>query len=215
MDSARGVAAIVVCCRNSLCNSSCDAIVCSRVHQNRASLFASDFYRRRGYRRESRSEDHFYPFSSQKRSRFASDFLRRGNRTSWGLKKSRDFSGSGKNRRCNRRESRDFGALRFAVVEQLLYYFCCFECNSSFAIVRVKGGSKHVSSVSCHNKYCNRTPCRFHPFSKHPKKSWQAPKSTRKRNTPENASNRPFPESAISGVFAFSGVLATLSFRGE
>ena len=26
VDSARGVAAIVVCCRNSLCNSSCDAI---------------------------------------------------------------------------------------------------------------------------------------------------------------------------------------------
>ena len=26
--------------------------------------FASDFYRRRGYRREFRSEDHFYPFSS-------------------------------------------------------------------------------------------------------------------------------------------------------
>ena len=27
MDSARGVAAIVVFCRNSSCNSSCDAIV--------------------------------------------------------------------------------------------------------------------------------------------------------------------------------------------
>ena len=26
VDSARGVAAIVVCCRNSSCNSSCDAI---------------------------------------------------------------------------------------------------------------------------------------------------------------------------------------------
>ena len=64
-----------------------------RVHQNRASPFASDFYRRRGYRRELRSEDHFYPFSSQKRSRFASDFLRRGNRASWGLKKARDFFG--------------------------------------------------------------------------------------------------------------------------
>ena len=49
-------------------------------HQNRASPFASDFYRRRGYRKEFRSEDHFYPFSSQKKSRFASDFLRRGNR---------------------------------------------------------------------------------------------------------------------------------------
>ena len=79
--------------------------------QNRASLFASDFYRRRGYRREFRSEDHFYQYSSQKKSRFASDFLRRGNRAPWALKKSRDFSGSGKNRSRNRRESRDFGAL--------------------------------------------------------------------------------------------------------
>ena len=50
------------------------------MHQNRASPFASDFYRRRGYRKEFRSEDHFYPFSSQKKSRLASDFLRRGNR---------------------------------------------------------------------------------------------------------------------------------------
>ena len=82
------------------------------MHQNRASLFASNFYRRRGYRKEVRSEGHFYPFSSQKKSRFASDFLRRGNRASWGLKTSRDFSGSGKNRRRNCRESRDFGALR-------------------------------------------------------------------------------------------------------
>ena len=88
------------------------------VHQNRASPFASDFYRRRGYRREFRSEDHCYQFSSQKKSRFASGFLRRGNRASWGLKKSRDFSGSGKNRRRNRRESRDFGALRLAGILQ-------------------------------------------------------------------------------------------------
>ena len=51
-------------------------------------------------------------FSSQEKSRFASDFLRRGNRASWGPKTSRDFSGSGKNRRRSRRESRDFGALR-------------------------------------------------------------------------------------------------------
>ena len=61
------------------------------MHQNRASPFASDFCRRRGYRREFRSEDHFYPFYSQKKSRIASDFLRRGNRASWGLKRSRDF----------------------------------------------------------------------------------------------------------------------------
>ena len=100
------------------------------MHQNRASLFASDFYRRRGYRREFRSEDHFYPFSSQKKSRFASDFLRRGNRASWGLKKSRDFLGSGKNRRRSRRESLDFGALRCrcAACESLL------QCHEHVAV---------------------------------------------------------------------------------
>ena len=39
-------------------------------HQNRASPFASDFDRRRGCRKEFRSEDHFaYPFSSQKKNR--------------------------------------------------------------------------------------------------------------------------------------------------
>ena len=53
----------------------------------------------------------FTRFHRRKNSRFASDFLRRGNRACWGLKKSRDFFGSGKNRRRNRRESRDFGAL--------------------------------------------------------------------------------------------------------
>ena len=56
----------------------------------------------------------------------------------------------------------------FAMVEKLLHSLCCFECNSSFTIVRVKGSSKHVSSVGCRGKYCDRTPCRFHPFSKHP-----------------------------------------------
>ena len=60
------------------------------MHQNRASPFASDFYRRRGYRREFRSEDHFYPFSSQKKSRFASDFLlRRGKIAHLGASKNR------------------------------------------------------------------------------------------------------------------------------
>ena len=33
----------------------------------------------------------------------------------------------------------------------------------------VKGCSKHVSSVVAAAKYCSVTPCRFHPFSKHPK----------------------------------------------
>ena len=67
------------------------------------------------YRMEFRSEDHFPRFHRRKKSRFASDFLCRGDRESWGLKnfRSRDFSGSGRNRRRNRRESRDFGALSF------------------------------------------------------------------------------------------------------
>ena len=91
-------------------------LIVSWVHQNRASPFASDFRRRGGYRREFRSEDHFYPFHSQKKSRFASGFLRRGNRASWGLKKSRDFLGSGQNRRRSRRESRDFSALRSCLI---------------------------------------------------------------------------------------------------
>ena len=79
--------------------------------------FASDFYRRRGYRREFRSEGDFHPLnlSLQKKLRFASDFLRRGNRAYLGASKNRDFWGSGKNRRCNRRESRDFSALSFCV----------------------------------------------------------------------------------------------------
>ena len=54
------------------------------------------------------------------------------------------------------------------MVEELLHYFCCFECNSLFAIGCVKGCSKHVSSVVAAAKYCSPTPCRFHPFSKHP-----------------------------------------------
>ena len=84
-----------------------------RMHQNRTSPSAGDFFRRRGYREEFRNEAHFYLFSSRRRkTRFASDFLRRGNRASWGLQNSCDFAGRGRNRRRNRRESRDFGALR-------------------------------------------------------------------------------------------------------
>ena len=55
------------------------------------------------------------------------------------------------------------------MVEELLHYFCCFECNRLFAIRCVKGCSKHVSSVVAAARYCNLTPCRFHPFSKHPR----------------------------------------------
>ena len=108
-----------------LCYAACldQFLTCTRtwVHQNRASPFASDFYRRRGYRREFRSEDHVCPFSSQNKSHFASDFLRRVNRAPWGFKKSRDFSGSGKKRRRNRTESRDFGALRRGPVLNFLF----------------------------------------------------------------------------------------------
>ena len=64
---------------------------CTKIAHRRSLAI---FNRRRGYRREFRSEDGFYLFSSQKKSRFASDFLRRRNRESWGLKKSRDFFGA-------------------------------------------------------------------------------------------------------------------------
>ena len=85
----------------------------SWVHQNRASPFASDFRRRLRYRREFRSGNQICPLQSQRKSPFASDFLRRANRASWGLKNRAILRGSGKNRRRNRRESRDFGALRW------------------------------------------------------------------------------------------------------
>ena len=42
-------------------------------------------------------------------------------------------------------------------------------------------------------------------------KTWQAPKSTRKRNTPENAGNRPCPDSAFSGVLRFRVCFGALS----
>ena len=80
------------------------------MHQNRTSPFASDFHRRRGYRREFGSEDHFYRF------------LRRRNRGSLAIFFAEEIAhlgapspsiwGSGRNRHRSRRESRDFGALR-------------------------------------------------------------------------------------------------------
>ena len=41
------------------------------MHQNHASPFASDFYRRRGYHRELRSEDHFSHFRKRNRGSLA------------------------------------------------------------------------------------------------------------------------------------------------
>ena len=52
----------------------------------------------------------------QRTSPFASDFGSLGNRASWGLKGRAILWGSGENRRCNRRESRDFGALSTWIV---------------------------------------------------------------------------------------------------
>ena len=82
---------------------------CTKIaHRRSLAIFTAD----EGIAENSAVRIIFARFHRRKnRARFASDFLRRGNRTSWGLKKSRDFSGSGKNRRRNRRESRDFGAL--------------------------------------------------------------------------------------------------------
>ena len=80
--------------------------------KSRASPFASDFYRRRGYRREFRSEDHFTCFHRRKNRGSLAVFFAE-EIAHLGASKSRDFSGSGKNRRRNHRESRDFGALRW------------------------------------------------------------------------------------------------------
>ena len=88
------------------------------VHQNRASPFASAFRRRLRYRREFRNGNQICPFQSQRTWEFASDLRRRGNRTSWGLKNRAILRGSGKNRRRNRRESRDFGALSSGGIEK-------------------------------------------------------------------------------------------------
>ena len=43
------------------------------------------------------------------------------------------------------------------MVEELLHYFCCFECNSLFAIGCVKGCAKHVSSVVGAAKYSGKS----------------------------------------------------------
>ena len=71
-----------------------------------------------------------------------------------------------------RRNSSCNSSCEFAMVEELLHYFCCFECNSLSSLGCVKGCSKHVSSVVAAAKYCSVTPCRFHPFSKHPNASF-------------------------------------------
>ena len=62
------------------------------------------------------------------------------------------------------------------MVEELLHYFCCFECNGLFAKGSVKGCSKHVSSVVAAAKYCSLTPCQFQPFSKRPMVGINGPK---------------------------------------
>ena len=94
------------------------------VHQNRASPFASDFRRRLRYRREFRSGNQIWPSKSQRKSPFASDFLRRGNRASWGLKSRAILRGSSENRCRNRRGSRDFGALRWSVIQEVRMVVC-------------------------------------------------------------------------------------------
>ena len=80
------------------------------MHQNRASPFASDFYCRRGSRKEFCSEGHFYPFSSQKKSRFASNVFAE-ELAHLGAQKIAIFGGAVKIA-----ESRDFGALRVGLV---------------------------------------------------------------------------------------------------
>ena len=59
------------------------------VHRSSLAIFAAD----EGIAGNSTARIIFTRFHRRKKSRFASDFLRRGNRASWGLTKSRDFSG--------------------------------------------------------------------------------------------------------------------------
>ena len=71
------------------------------------------------------------------------------------------------------------------MVEELLHSFCCFECNCSFAIVRVKDSFQTCFKCGRRSKYWHRTPCRFHPFSKHPtlQYKWEAYCNTNGRST--------------------------------
>ena len=81
---------------------------CTKIaHRRSLAIFAADS----GIARNSAVGIKFVPFNPQRKSPFASDFLRRGNRASWGLKNRAILRGSSKNRRRNRRESHDFGAL--------------------------------------------------------------------------------------------------------
>ena len=59
-------------------------LLCTKIaHRRSLAIFAAD----EGIAGNSAARTFFYPFYSQKKSRFASDFPRRGNRASWGLKK--------------------------------------------------------------------------------------------------------------------------------
>ena len=53
---------VATCLQVSLAAEGLRVLISAWVHQNRASPFASDFYRRRGYRKEFRNEDHILPF---------------------------------------------------------------------------------------------------------------------------------------------------------
>ena len=78
------------------------------------------------------------------------------------------------------------------MVEELLHSFCCFECNRLFAIGCVKGCVEHVSSVVAAGACCSLTPCRFHPFSKHP--------NCGSKECSRNSSTRRAPSGALSGT---------------
>ena len=85
-----------------------------------------------------------------------------------------------------------------AMVKEPLRSLCCFKCNRLFAKGCLKGCSKHVPSVVATALFCNLTPSRFHPFSKHPilfgGQNLQLPRpATEPRNseTPERCN---FPE---------------------
>ena len=160
VESARGVAAIVVFCRNSSCNSSscsCDAIV--RSGQKTIPFF---LLFRAQYRRNLQGWFpkvwfwRMFPQNENPERGCVRMFPRNENRNEGTL-----FACSPRTKTGTRAHSPRPPFTKPPLLSP--------GDNSSCAIVRLKGRSKHVSSVGCRGKHCNRTACRFHPSSKHPR----------------------------------------------
>ena len=90
---------------------------CTKIaHRRLLAIFTAD----EGIVRNSAARIIFTCFHRRKKSRFASGFLRRGNRASWGLKRRPIFPGAVKITAATA-ENRNFGALRFQSVMQVAH----------------------------------------------------------------------------------------------